>query len=360
MLLAHQVEFNNRPPQENDSVEIGIVKTEENNHFEVLGRSFAWNWQQGSMLQWHPANPEQVFLYNDRRNGTFVSVVCSIEEGELHTYSFPIYAIHPEGKRAFSLNFSRLQEHRPGYGYAGVPDLWEGISAPQDDGIYGVDLETGESNLLISLEYLASLDRTEAMKDTYHWVNHIQVAPSGDYFAFMHRWRLPDDLFATRLYIAKSDGSELSLLIEGMASRSAIGVSHYDWMDGDQLLVWAKSTSAKERFVLCNRKNDVRKVLGEGVLTEDGHCSYSPNRKWILNDTYPDRHGVRTLMLFHVEREERINVARFYTSSEIRGEIRCDLHPRWDRKGLQACVDSVHTNERQMYVVDLRSIIGAR
>lgn len=34
-------------------------------------------------------------------------------------------------------------------------------------------------------------------------------------------------------------------------------------------------------------------------------------------------------------------------------EIRCDLHPRWNREGTQVCMDSVHNGERQMYFVDV-------
>ena len=30
-------------------------------------------------------------------------------------------------------------------------------------------------------------------------------------------------------------------------------------------------------------------VVGDGIMTENGHCSYLPGGKWILNDTYPDR-----------------------------------------------------------------------
>ena len=30
-------------------------------------------------------------------------------------------------------------------------------------------------------------------------------------------------------------------------------------------------------------------VVGRGVMTVNGHCSYLPGNEWILNDTYPDR-----------------------------------------------------------------------
>ena len=29
----------------------------------------------------------------------------------------------------------------------------------------------------------------------------------------------------------------------------------------------------------------------EGIMTGNGHCTYLPGNRWILNDTYPDRSG---------------------------------------------------------------------
>ena len=35
---------------------------------------------------------------------------------------------------------------------------------------------------------------------------------------------------------------------------------------------------------------------------------------------------------------------------------RCDLHPRWNRDGRQVCIDSVHEDQRQMYLLDVSQI----
>jgi hypothetical protein len=94
------------------------------------------------------------------------------------------------------------------------------------------------------------------------------------------------------------------------------------------------------------------------VLVEDGHVSFSPDRRWVLNDTYPDRYDMRTLMLYRWANARRIDIARLHSpKSRWWGEIRCDLHPRWSRDGKQVCIDSVHTGERQMYVLDVGEIV---
>ena len=136
-------------------------------------------------------------------------------------------------------------------------------------------------------------------------------------------------------------------------------ISHYDWKDGKNILVWARHPKTNNnRFLLCNDEDQSINIIGEGILSEDGHCSFSSDGRWVLNDTYPDEYGMRTLMLYNWKNNRRIDIARLYSPKEKWwGEIRCDLHPRWSRDGKQICIDSVHSGERQIYVIDVGNII---
>jgi hypothetical protein len=351
LLLAHEAEFNDRPPQAADSVTVGTVRLDDDNRFVALGKSLAWNWQQGTMLQWHPANPDQWLLHNDRRNGHFLGVLRDTEGRELNTYDRPIYAITPDGRYAYSLNFARLYTHRPGYGYAGVKDPWADDTHPRADGIHRLDLSTGESELIVSLHQLAQHNPRQDMRDMFHWVNHLQVAPGSSRIAFFHIWRIGDTGWRVRFYTADPDGSRLNCLLD------TDFISHYDWLDDQHLMIWAKGGNSRGNFLLCDDSDNSKTIIGEGVLTEDGHCSFSPDRRWVLNDTYPDSYGMRTLMLYRWRDGKRIDLARLYSPKERWwGEIRCDLHPRWNRDGKRICIDSVHTGERQMYMIDMPKI----
>jgi len=140
---------------------------------------------------------------------------------------------------------------------------------------------------------------------------------------------------------------------------------------------------------LCLREmRDAGEPPPRGILTTDGHCSWSPERhglplqdgrapatsvvanarpgaktggacrRWILTDTYPDQERMRTLILYCVEDNRRVDVGRFFAPTELDGEIRCDLHPRWSRDGLQGSFDSAHEGTRQMYVIDVSAILA--
>ncbi|GAG54506.1 unnamed protein product, partial [marine sediment metagenome] len=98
-------------------------------------------------------------------------------------------------------------------------------------------------------------------------------------------------------------------------------------------------------------------ILGEKDFSSDGHCSYSPDRKYILTDTYPDNERMRTLILYRIVDNKRIDIGNFFSPPEIAEEIRCDLHPRWSRDGKKICIDSTHEGNRQIYVLDISQII---
>lgn len=346
LLLAHESDFNDRAPEAGDTVRIGTVQADEK-RFMPLAETPAWNWQQGAMLAWFPGGAEHTLVHNDRRNGTAIGVLRDISGTELRCYDRPIFALAPDGKLAWSLNFARLATHRPGYGYAGIRDPWADELQPSADGIHQIELETGRSNLVVSTAELAQQDPTPAMVGQYHWLNHIQPSPKGTRIAFFHLWREGKQGWGVRLYVCAPDGSGLFRALD--TGR----ISHYEWYDEDRLLIWARRHEGGERFLLVDVRDGSYSTFAEGVLTEDGHDSFSPDRRWVLNDTYPDRHDMRTLMLVRWPEGKRIDIARVYSpKSKWWGEIRCDMHPRWSRDGQQVCIDSVHDGTRQMYVLD--------
>ena len=360
LLLAHEASFNDRAPAPGDSVGIGVVAQDGSRRFERLATTHAWNWQQGAMATWHPADPARRFSYNDRRDGRFVGVLHDVERGEVGIVDRPLYALLPDGRTAFSANFARLAVHRPGYGYAGVDDPFADDPCPAQDGVWRVDLVSGRSELVVPLAELEARDPKPSMEGAWHYVNHLQPSRGGRRIAFFHIWHRDARSWEVRLYTCRPDGSDLTCLLDTGF------ISHYDWRDDDTILVWANRPGAPARFLRVSHPAgaDAARlapftVFGEAQLREDGHCTYSPDGRWVLNDTYPDAHGKRTLMLVRADDGRRVDIARLLSpKSRWWGEIRCDLHPRWSRDGRRICIDSVHDGSRQMYVVDVSHLVA--
>ncbi len=202
-MLGHEARFNDRAPTADDSIGIGIIDLNAGNRFERLTEGHAWNWQQGAMAQWHPSDPERLFVHNDCRNGSFVGVVRDVEKGEQTVVERPLYALLPDGKTGFSLNFARLATHRPGYGYAGVKDGFADDPQPGQDGVWRVDLSSGNSELIVSLAELAARDPKPSMQGAWHYVNHIQPSRGGKRIAFFHIWHRDTKDWEVRLYTCR-------------------------------------------------------------------------------------------------------------------------------------------------------------
>jgi hypothetical protein len=405
-LLALQAPFCDRSPGPHDVATLGVVDLLDGDRFRPFAETHAWNWQQGCMLQWLPPDADRLVIYNDRDGDHFVSVICDALSGRvLRRLPLPIYALGHDGRQAVTLNFSRLHRERPGYGYAGVPDPWEDVAAPLDDGIYWLDLETGRHQLIISVAQLAGMDRRPEMDCAIHRFNHLQFSPDDRRFIFLHRWRpggrsgpeiegrmkgLSGGLwrilrgreefagvnitrrfelgvrglrrlvareygarfdFLTRLCTARPDGSAISIIPDAEL------VSHFDWRDSRHFLAWARY-HGMWGFYLFDDATGEGLPVGADLMPSDGHCSYSPDaeRRWILNDTQPDGYDHRTLYLYDTRAERRIDLGRFYSPPKLVDDFRCDLHPRWSRDGRQVCIDSAHEGSRQLYLVDVSAI----
>jgi len=384
-MLAMEVDFMDHFPKPDETAGIGIIDLMDNS-FKLLAKTKAWNWQQGAMLQWIPSLGDTIIAFNDRDQDNFIGVILDTKSGNRRLLERPIYAISPFGDYALSLNFSRLI-HKA-YGYSGVPDPWYDHPCPENDGIYLMDLETGKYELVISLAELATFYKAESLESLKHWVNHLVISPDGTRFAFFHRWQMPDGTTKTRLFTANPDGSNLRCLLNsGMAS-------HFSWRNNHQILAWArkkKTVSSLQRSNIIGRSRLskilgyirkkgipgwVRKqvlgdgylllddqlmhvdVIGQNVLTENGHPSFSPNGNCMVTDTGPNEHYHQTLILYHWKSGTRFNIGSYKTQPDIymKDGCRCDLHPRWSRDGRYICFDSTHEGERQMYIVKVDEI----
>ena len=272
----------------------------------------------------------------------------------MRTLPRPIYAV--QGAQALSLNFARNHRTRPGYGYVGVPDASADDPHPADDGIFWMNLETDENRLIISLQQLRDFMPRASMADAIHWCNHIHIAPDASSFICLHRWGQQGGVgrnWTDRLFSARLDGSDLCLVADDGY------VSHLDYFAPETVLAWAYREGIGNRYFLYKRCTDEVEILGDGIFSTDGHCNFSPDRRWLLTDTYPDENHLRTLMLFHLASETRIDISRFYAPPALTGPLRCDLHPRWSRDGTRICIDSAHEGERQIYLLDVSEIISA-
>ena len=349
-VLAMEVDFEQRSPSAEDLIRVGMIDLADGDRWIELGQTRAWCWQQGCMLQWIPGSDREV-IWNDREGGRFVSHLLDVKSGKKRTIGYPIYTLSPDGRTAIGADFRRINHMRPGYGYAGIPDPNYNTLAPDDAGIYGVDLVTGEANLLISIAQVAAIPNPHKdLGEARHYFNHLLFNTDGSRFIFLHRWRFGGPGFGTRMMTAAAGGSK----IYGVDQYGY--TSHFIWRDPQHILAWARHPSHQDAFYLFRDRTQDVEVIGAGVMKLNGHCTYLADTNWILNDTYPVARGegkVQELYLYNAASAERTELGEFAAFPEYEGEWRCDLHPCSSPDGKLITIDSAHGGKgRQIYLLE--------
>lgn len=304
-----------------------------------------------AMTQWTPDHTPGVVVFNGIDKENIVSVWVDAH-GNSVKIPFPVQVVHPQGNKALSLNYRRLARLRPDYGYKMEVKNFSPDQPLDKDGIWEVDLNSGNGELIISLSELINIQPRPEMEGAEHKVNHILYSPLGTRFVFMHRWLGKVGKFS-RLYVANSGDISLKILLDDRM------VSHYSWEDEDHLLAWARHSSEGDRYYRINVTNSNLEVVGKDILDVlgDGHPSFSPDCRWIITDSYPDRRRQRHLLLFDQQKEKVITLGRFLAPWKFEGEERTDLHPRWSPDGTKISIDSSHQGVRGNYILDISKII---
>ncbi len=389
-LLSQRVPMMTANLSGSEIAEVGFFDLENQDAFQVIGKTSAWNWQMGSQLQWLEGKGQRQVIYNTRaasrapakRVGViypdFASTIYNLDTARSRELPLPVYVVSSNSEYALCVDYSRFQVTHPTIGYAATetePDL---ENAPAKDGIFRMDLETGEAELILSLMDLRNFQPVKSMDRAIHWVTHLEINPGSSRFLFIHRWteRVEDETcFLHRLFSANPDGSNLTLLectdhplpqLEANFEPNAVGtfdyeksdhqISHPAWKNDQQIIVWGPH-DGKTRYHLYDDKTEKVSVIGEQCLTENGHMTYSKDNQWLLSDTYPnDVTNERLLIIYDVVNGQRYDIGSFYTDPNLGKPNRCDLHPRWSPDGREVCIDSVHESVRQMYFIDVSSL----
>lgn len=316
----------------------------------TIGVSESFNLQQGCMLQWGGVDNDNVY-YNifDRVKKQYASVVYSeINEQIINSYSMPLYCIDKNGEYALTLNFERLSLLRPDYGYFCMEP--SALANNDYDGIWYIDIHTKEVKLIISLTQLINLKEVPSMRGAVHKVNHIDISPDGKRFMFLHRWQGPLGRY-TRLITADSNGKNLYIL------NGDIMTSHSCWRANNIIISFCNTEEFGNAYVIFEDKTSNKRILSYKLPSVDGHPSVSPDKRWLITDTYPDLGRMSRLILYDMVNDNVIVLGRFYQPLKYLKSNRIDLHPKWSPSGCEIYFESGHNGLRNLYSLDISMLL---
>ncbi len=315
-----------------------------------IGDTEAYNLQQGCMSQWGYANPNRAYYnrYNrmtDRYEGVIFDADTNQETGVL---PMPIYALSKQEDYALSLNFDRLAVMRPDYGYF----CHKNIELPnnEDDGIWYVNVATGEVKLIITLRQLIDMKPVATMEGARHKVNHIDISPDGKRFMFLHRWVGPKGRYM-RLITANADGSEMYILNGDKMT------SHSYWVDNRRIVSFCHTPETGDAYVMFEDRTENRELLSQKLPVTDGHPSTINGGEWMVTDSYPGHDAMSRLYLYNIKTDNLICLGRFYQPLKYKGPGRIDLHPKWNMQGTKVYFESGHDGKRRLYSISVDKLL---
>lgn len=331
-------------PDPKTSVEILLIDLENPENTRVLATSRTWNVQQGCMAQWLGPDFSEYIIYNDLRNNKYCSVILNVNTGkEEQVIDCPVYSVSNDGETALSLDFSRLHNLRKGYGYSAVPEKTEGIDIPDATAVWRIDIESGNVESILKYSDFANFRPRKEMIGATHKVNHLMISPNGKRFMVLHRWFQGYRKY-TRLVTCDIDGNNMYNLSDDDM------VSHCYWKNDSEILAFENKHEIGPGYYLMKDKTQEYRHLWPS-MSADGHPSYSPDGTLIVTDTYPNKARIAEVK---VMKENEIKViAKVFAPFRYDNDTRCDLHPRWDRKGENICIDAVFEGKRGLYVIKL-------
>jgi len=338
-VLFHSTSFDTKK-KPNLCKEINIMMYDlQTQTYHKISSTKAFNWQQGAKLQW--LNTEEL-IFNDYREDIdqYVSKIYNIENNKWRTISFPIYDVHDD--YALTLNFDRLSQLRPDYGYFSKKKIDSTFNLKKE-GIRFINLISDTSELLLSLEEIIKCHYQKSMDGAEHLVNHIMISPNGQKFMFLHRW-FNKGVRRDSLMICNKDGSKISSLADNEM------VSHCFWKNNREIVGYLRDHNQNDRYYVIDVESGQKSTIDQLNSYGDGHPNI--NEDLMITDTYPNKSRMKELLVYHFDTNQLKSIGEFYESFTYYGQTRCDLHPRISTNKKYFFIDSVHSGKRKLYMIE--------
>ncbi|MGI9473334.1 MAG: hypothetical protein ACR2NZ_17460 [Rubripirellula sp.] len=351
-ILGLEMDAIDRLPKPEDAATIILIDTLNDNRLLRIDRTHAWNPQQGTMFYWHPLAAETQFFFNDRdvSTGKVFTVLYDIEKKQrVREYRFddtPIGngGVAADGSAWLGLNYGRLARLRLVTGYPDALDWSKDEIAPENDGIFIVDVTTGKKRLLVSYRQLDEKlkEREPELEHDGLFVNHTLWNRDCDQVYFFARagWNRKGVKRINVPFSIRSDGTGLTL------HDTHIG-GHPEWAEGSVII---GRRDAKQILYDVTQQ----KVVGQWGTPQifpnpEGDISLSPDGQWFVNGRKKGDKNFYTVY--------RRDDGAFARSSGIYkgaydGDIRIDPAPRWNRSNDAILVPGIAKNKtRQMFIL---------
>lgn len=328
-----------------DGLEVKVFDID-NNKISDIAKVGTFNWQMGARAIWID---DDIISYNDFDGVKYICRWYSLSKNSIiRTFSYPLL---DSFKKDYFLgvNFQRLRSYAKEYAYYCLPELNEKeFNDYVSDGIWKVDVGSGNCSLLISINDVLNCKRSSSFDNSYHFLNHVMISPSGKSFIFIHRYYYNGDRYDRLMYY---DFKALKCLFDGKMQ------SHFCWIDDTSVFGYGEYNNRLGFYTI---NVDSLSVEFHDKLTilhpKDGHPTKYGN--WIVIDSYPDLSRMQSLIAYNIKTHDIISIGEFFHDLRHKGCTRCDLHPRFSVDGKSIYIDSIFSGKRHLCRIKLNGLLS--
>ena len=354
-ILSLRTTFHDRMPNPSESADVVLIDTQNAYRVRPIEKSLAWNFQQGTMFYWNPKQPETQFFFNDRDPDTNLvfTVLYDIErKRRVREYRFEDASVanggvSPTGEFFLAINYGRMARLRPVTGYPGAADPTAAAPAPDNDGIFRVDVESGRHKLIVSFGQLRDLlrQRHERIDEVEFYINHSLINRTGEYVYFFARARYGHESMAVNVPCSvRADGTELT-------AHQYIG-GHPEW-DNGSVVIGAKD-GRQVRYDVKRQAIVGQIATPEIIPVPGGDISLSPNANWFACGYSTKNRSHNKYVIFRRSDGAYAHSRTFFRGPYTRGELRIDAAPRWNRDQTAVLVPAMTDDgTRQLHLIQI-------
>jgi len=354
-----ETDFQDRQARKTDVAEIVLVDLATNNK-TTLAQTWAWNFQQGTMMYWNPLAPDEEIIFNDRDAITDkvktvlfnVKTKRRVKEWFFPSTPFGNSGVAQKGGKFLGINYGRLGRLRTITGYPGAYDWTFGVKCPANDGIWLVNAATGTEKLLFSFEQLRDLfvAQTPDIAKYDLFINHTLWNRDDTRFLAAVRWFDSEHRLKGVWFTCKPDGTDV------LPFKTDVG--HPDWVGGTNLMTGLG-------VVYETRTTTLAETVDKAFFRQDGDLSISRGLNWLVSNEYkrnPDK-KTQDVRVFIYSRAAKAGIrfpwysrgVHFWNNKEdYRDENRIDVSPCWNRDATKIYFFALaEDGTRQAFVVHL-------
>lgn len=322
-------------PKKYDKVR--VVVQDKNGSIQFSAETRAFNWQQGARQHW--IDNDRI-IFNDFEDGNYVSKIYNISDKITIVCPVPVQCV-ANGQYIYSIDYVRLSEMRPDYGYFAHDKNFHNIN--NGFAIVEFDIISTKLREIVSFKMLEGLiGSSEEQKLTK--VNHLLLSPDHQKMVFLYREIIKGVRYDYLMVYDRARDITKHI-------KTGEIISHYCWINSRQLIAYMTDKHSKLGFYLIDVVADEIKYIEPLRKFGDGHPYFWGNK--IYFDSYPDKSRMQHLYQYDILTGSVERLASFKQPFRYRGQSRCDLHPRLNSNGV-IYFDSAHSGKRSLYKLELK------